>query len=106
MSHRKHREPRTERDDTAVEAAPPQRYAWIVYAVAMLLVGGLGGYVLSISTAPGAPAASAVTQAPGASVPASGMVDEVALKAYRDILARDPKNAQAAVSGFLYLGHA
>jgi len=96
MSHRKHA-PR----EKSFEDEPVQQYTWIVYAVGMLLVGGLAGYVLSIGTA-ARPAVA--TSAPStASVPAStsgpaaGMVDEVALKAYRDILARDPKNVQAAV---------
>jgi len=74
---------------------PPGTYAWIVYAVAMLMVGGLGGYVLSISSMP-------VAVAPAAqSIPAVAqpMVDENELRAYRDILARDPKNVQAAVKG-------
>lgn len=104
MSHRKHQTrtpaPVSERpyDDD-----PARRYSWIVYAVAMLLVGGLGGYVLSIATGTssagtvsGAPASTA--SAPAAATPAAGMVDEVALKAYKDILARDPKNVDAAVN--------
>ena len=75
-----------------------QRYTWIVYAVAMLLVGGLAGYMLSATTASG------TSMSPAAAVPTAtgaldaGMVDEPALRAYRDILARDPRNVQAAVS--------
>jgi cytochrome c-type biogenesis protein CcmH/NrfG len=84
------------------EGEPVQQYTWIVYAIGMLLVGGLAGYVLSMSTATRLPAATSALST--ASVPAqtggsaAGMVDEVALRAYRDILARDPKNVQAAVS--------
>jgi|KBSMisStandDraft_5_1062788.scaffolds.fasta_scaffold381024_1 cytochrome c-type biogenesis protein CcmH/NrfG len=84
------------------EDEPVQQYTWIVYAIGMLLVGGLAGYVLSMSTATRLPAATSALST--ASVPAqtggsaAGMVDEVALRAYRDILARDPKNVQAAVS--------
>ena len=101
MSHRKPARQETNYE-RAFEDEPPQRYTWIVYAVGMLLVGGLAGYVLSISTggpAPAATSAPATAAAPGpASAPASGLVDEVALKTYRDILAREPKNVQAAVS--------
>jgi cytochrome c-type biogenesis protein CcmH/NrfG len=97
MSHRK-QAPR----EKSFEDEPVQQYSWIVYAVGMLLVGALAGYVLSLGTA-GRPAAvtsaSSTTSAPAPTAgAAAGMVDEVALKAYRDILARDPKNFQAAVS--------
>jgi Tfp pilus assembly protein PilF len=104
MSHRKHAKPARTTDDRYDDGpARPSQYTWIVYAVGMLLVGGLAGYVLSIAgTGGSAPAATtaASTAAPaaGAAAPAAGMVDDVALKAYRDILARDPKNVQAAVS--------
>jgi Tfp pilus assembly protein PilF len=80
------------------------QYTWIVYAVAMLLVGGLAGYILSVTAGTrGASASLAASPASAAAVapagsPDAAMVDEVALKAYRDILARDPKNVQAAVS--------
>lgn len=74
---------------------PPTTYAWIVYAVAMLMVGGLGGYVLSsLSTAPVQHATPTVSSTAAAATP---VVDEAELRAYRDILARDPKNVQAAV---------
>jgi len=93
MSHRK---PRLEKS----YEEEPQRYSWIVYAIGMLLVGGLAGYMLSAtagSGAPGAmPAATSMSPAPGGSPAAT--VDEVALKTFRDILARDPRNVQAAVS--------
>jgi len=101
MSHRKHAtHPRSTSDLDDDGPARPSPYTWIVYAVAMLLVGGLAGYVLSIAGNNGAPAATTATAAPAPAnaAPAAGMVDEVALKAYRDILARDPKNLQAAVS--------
>ncbi len=101
MSHRKHARPThaaDEHDDDGVTR--PSQYTWIVYAVAMLLVGGLAGYVLSIAGNSGAPAAATTASAPVAATgaPAAGLVDEVGLKAFRDILARDPKNFQAAVS--------
>jgi cytochrome c-type biogenesis protein CcmH/NrfG len=86
-----------------------KRYSWIVYAVCMLLVGGLAGYMLAMAgtagaSAPSTSSASAPTAAPAAPVP---LVDEGALKAYRDILARDPKNLQAATSAgnMLYDAH-
>lgn len=96
MSHRKHT-PR----EKSFEDEPVQQYSWIVYAVGMLLVGGLAGYVLSMSTVPriaaGTSAASTASGPAPTGGPAAGLVDEVALKTYRDILARDPKNVQAAV---------
>lgn len=73
----------------------PQRYAWIVYAVSALLIGGLGGYVIAVAgPRPGA-APAPVSSTTAAAAP---MVDQAALQAYRDILARDPKNLQAAVA--------
>ena len=84
-----------------------QKYSWIVYAVCALLVGGLGGYIIAIAAArPGAaPVQAAATTAPPAA--ATPLVDEGELKAFRDILARDPKNLQAAVSAgnLLYDAH-
>ena len=74
---------------------PASQYAWIVYAAAMLMVGALAGYVLALQggtrTAAAAPPAAAQSPA------AAPVVDEAQLRAYRDILARDPKNVQAAV---------
>ena len=75
---------------------PSTQYAWIVNAAALLLVGGLSGYILALQgriASPGAaPAAAAsVTTAP------APMADEGQLRAYREILARDPKNVAAAV---------
>ncbi|MFN8066210.1 MAG: tetratricopeptide repeat protein [Vicinamibacterales bacterium] len=100
MSHR--RRPHHPREDHHVTAErydddPPQRYTWIVYAIAMLLVGGLGGYMLSVTAGPARSAAttSAPVAAPSAAG-STGMVDERTLQTYRDILARDPKNARAA----------
>lgn len=100
MSHRKHAKQNRTHDDQYEDltAPPPSQYTWIVYAVALLLVGGLAGYVLSVSTGTPTRAGATTASAPATSGPAAGMVDDVALKAYRDILARDPKNAQAAVS--------
>ncbi len=72
-------------------------YSWIVYAAAVMLVGVLGGYVLTTATGrPGGDASAApaaASEAPGGARPA----DAAALQAYRDILARDPKNVRAAI---------
>lgn len=72
---------------------PP--YTWIPIALTMLLVGGLGGYVLSIAgqQSPVPPPVSTIAQGTSGTV-----VDEHALGAYRDMLARNPRNLQAAVS--------
>jgi tetratricopeptide (TPR) repeat protein len=73
-------------------------YTWVVYAAAMLLVGGLAGYILAanptVRSAPVAP----VAQSPAPAAAPAAMVDETELRAYRDILARDPKNVEAAVA--------
>lgn len=71
------------------------RYAWIVYVTATLVAGLLGGYLISIGfdrTPATAPAAAATTATPSAT-----LADEARLSAYRGILARDPRNLQAAV---------
>jgi predicted Zn-dependent protease len=84
-----------------------RKYSWIVYAVCALMVGGLGGYIIAIAgTHPGAAPVQAVAIAPSAA-PSTPLVDEGALEAYRDILTRDPKNLQAAVSAgdMLYDAH-
>ena len=41
-----HRQRVTRQRERSYEEEPPQQYTWIVYAVGMLLVGGLTGYVL------------------------------------------------------------
>ena len=84
----------------------PNQYSWIVYAVAVIMVGGLAGYVLSLQG--GQPAASTVVAGvAGSATAATPLVDESELRAYREILARDPKNAQAAVKAgnLLYDAH-
>jgi tetratricopeptide (TPR) repeat protein len=74
---------------------PASPYSWIVYAIAMVIVGGLGGYVLStLSNRTAAPAVAAAAASGGTTAP---MVSESELRGYRDLLARDPKNADAAV---------
>jgi tetratricopeptide (TPR) repeat protein len=83
-----------------------QRYSWIVYAVCILLVGGLAVYMLAVAgTHTGGPTQTAEAAPSGA--PPAPLADEAALKAYRDILARDPKNLQTAVNAgnLLYDAH-
>lgn len=69
-------------------------YDWVVYAVAALIVGLLGGYTLSNH---GGIASGSVTTAAASPPPAVPTADEGALQAYRGILARDPTNVQAAI---------
>jgi cytochrome c-type biogenesis protein CcmH/NrfG len=76
---------------------PPNRYAWIVYAAGMVIFGGLAGYIIAVETSPTAAAVRAASS-PVAAAPAVPAVDESQLRAYREILARDPRNTQAAVS--------
>jgi tetratricopeptide (TPR) repeat protein len=75
------------------------RYTWIPWTIATGLVAGLGGYVIAVESGRSAPQPVAYTAAapagPGASVPSANI--DVQLGAYRDILARDPKNLPAAV---------
>jgi len=92
------------REDTYQTEAP---YSWIVYVIAATIVGLLMGYVLAsqghLATASGA-TASPVAAAPAATSP---VVDEAPLKAYREILERDPKNLAAATAAgnMLYDAH-
>jgi tetratricopeptide (TPR) repeat protein len=76
---------------------PPSQYAWIVYAIALLMVGGLAGYIIALNgaRAAGGPAATAATVQTAA--PSSPVIEDAQLRVYRDILVRDPKNLQAAV---------
>ncbi len=75
---------------------PPTQCTWIVYAIAMLMVGGLAGYVIAVENGRAAPSAGAIATAPAQAAPVP-VVDESELRAYREILARDPKNLAAAV---------
>jgi len=62
----------------------------------MVMLGVLAGYIIAVQS--GRSAAAAVwSGAPAAAAPVAA-VDEAQLRAYRDILTRDPKNFQAAVS--------
>jgi len=95
--------------ERSYDSEPP--YSWIVYAVALLVAGLLAGYLLAsqanrtTSAAAPAPNAAQAAEQPATSLPP--VIDEGALRAYRDILERDPKNAQAALSAgnLLYDAH-
>jgi cytochrome c-type biogenesis protein CcmH/NrfG len=79
--------------EKSYEEEPP--YTWIVLALMVLMIGALGGYALSL------PARQTVAAAPAPPPPAAPnatLADENALAAYRDALARDPMNVQAAIS--------
>jgi tetratricopeptide (TPR) repeat protein len=76
---------------------PPRQYAWIVYAAGIAIFGGLSGYIIAVATSPTAAAVKSVAS-PAAAAPAVAAADESELRAYREILARDPKNTQAAVN--------
>lgn len=78
------------RERTFEEERP---YNLIVYVIATLLVGGLAGYLLSASTT--STASRQVAAAPSAT--ATVVFDDGALRAYQNILGRDPKNVEAAV---------
>ncbi len=73
---------------------PSNKYAWMVYTMAAGLAGLLAGYVIAAQGGR-VPVATAVPTAPVAA--AAPVLDESELRAYRDILARDPKNLTAAV---------
>jgi tetratricopeptide (TPR) repeat protein len=73
------------------------QYAWIVNAAALLLVGGLSGYILAVQGR-GASPAPAPAPAGAVATASAPMADEGQLRAYREILARDPKNVAAAVA--------
>jgi tetratricopeptide (TPR) repeat protein len=76
----------------------PERYAWIPWTIATGLVAGLGGYVIAIEGGRPAPQPVAYsTAAPQPAAPIAGANIDAQLNAYRDILARDPANVQAAV---------
>jgi len=80
---------------------PVDRYAWIPWTIATGLVAGLGGYIIAVEGGrSGQPAAytTAAAPPPGSGGSIAGAGTEIQLAAYRDILARDPKNLQAAVN--------
>jgi len=72
------------------------KYAWIVYAIAAGVFGAMAGYIIAVQGG-SARQPAPVAQAAGPAPPAAPVLDESALRAYRDILARDPANLQAAV---------
>ena len=70
---------------------------WAVIAVACLVLGLAVGYVIFSGRQPGAPVGTPAAQesAPAAGGQRVGLLDEQAVQALRNILARDPRNAQA-----------
>jgi tetratricopeptide (TPR) repeat protein len=84
-----------------------QQYSWIVYMVGTLIIGALTGYLIAVQGGRTAPAAGPALSASAPSAAATPVVDESALKAYRDILERDPKNLAAATAAgnMLYDAH-
>ncbi len=73
------------------------QYAWIVYAVAIAMFGGFAGYVLATQNAGVRAAVTGTAGVPAPGPSGTPVVDESELRAYRDVLARDPKNVTAAV---------
>jgi cytochrome c-type biogenesis protein CcmH/NrfG len=72
---------------------------WAVIALACLVLGVAVGYVISGPHSSNQPiVVSPVTQQPASApgAPPAGLVDERQVQALRDIVARDPKNLQAA----------
>lgn len=72
-----------------------------MYVVGIVLFGGLAGYILSLQgarTATTTPATPVPASAAGAASGPNAVVDDAQLRAYRDILTRDPNNLQAAVA--------
>lgn len=70
-----------------------------VTGVAGILFGVIVGYIIGAGQAqPGGAAAvpAPVAQAAAPAAPATAVVTDTEIQAYRDILARDPKNAKAA----------
>lgn len=84
-----------------------QQYSWIVYMVGTMIVGGLTGYLIAVQGGRTAPATGPALSAGASPTAATPVVDEGALKAYRDILERDPKNLAAATAAgnMLYDAH-
>lgn len=71
----------------------PNRYAWIVYAVATGIVGLLAGYIIAMQAGRTLAPATTTTTTPIQ----TPLVDEGELRAYRNVLVNDPMNVQAAV---------
>src|SRR5262249_58038675 len=84
----------------------PNTYAWIVYAIGTMMFGAIAGYIISMQTGRSVLTPAAATQA-STSDPSAHVVDDAELRAYREILTRDPKNATAAVKtgNMLYDAH-
>ncbi len=90
------------------KASSTSSTTWAVISVACLVLGLAVGYVV-FGHRSAAPVVTPVVQQPapaattGAGAAQAGLLDERAAQTLRDILARDPKNAQAAIQlGNLY----
>jgi cytochrome c-type biogenesis protein CcmH/NrfG len=86
----------TQRQRAEMKAAVqlPPNY-WPAIALVCLSLGVIVGYVIAGSPRSGPPTGAAVAPSEAAA-PTQPLVDERQIQTYRDILARDPKNAQAA----------
>ena len=82
------------------QTRPPQQTSgttWAIISGACLVLGLAVGYVV-FGHRPAQPVmVTPAAQAPASSTPQAGLVDERQLQALRDILAKDPKNLQAAM---------
>ena len=95
-----------ERPDRDVERSPARddRYAWIPWTIAIGLTAGLGGYVIAIESGRSRQPVVYTTPASAPAGPIAGTASTVEsnverqVDAYRDVLARDPRNVQAAVN--------
>jgi tetratricopeptide (TPR) repeat protein len=75
----------------------PNKYAWIVYAIGTMMFGAIAGYIIAVQAGKGPAPVAASPSAAATQSTTPAVVNESELSAYREILARDPKNAQAAV---------
>jgi len=82
------------------QTRPPQQTSattWAIISGACLVLGLAVGYVV-FGNRPAQPViVTPAAQAPAASAPQAGLVDERQLQALRDILAKDPRNLQATL---------
>lgn len=79
------------------EPSVPASTNLLIAFVAGILFGSLGGYVLGSQSPAARAAAAPVVAAATPTAPAAPLVNEQELQSYRNILAADPKNVNAAV---------
>jgi cytochrome c-type biogenesis protein CcmH/NrfG len=78
----------------------PSQTIWIIIAIAALFFGSILGYVIATGHRPARPATTttpAAAPTAGTAAPVPAFVDERQVQSYRDILAKDPTNLQAAI---------